>query len=185
MAHCSRPPERTCVTGGTSGGPRHRRSKACRRQRARSCRSRHDLATRRPAAAGGARRRRSPSTPPDRGRVEGDARVPPRSARCASVFAVGERGSGPRNRRSPTGNRQTASLRRRGLPPPPWRGRGARGVAATTGTVAAELLHLVRDEDADLIVAGGYGHSRLGEWIFGGVTHELLASSPVCCLLSH
>jgi len=53
------------------------------------------------------------------------------------------------------------------------------------GPVAAELLHLVRDEDADLIVAGGYGHSRLGEWIFGGVTHELLASSPVCCLLSH
>jgi hypothetical protein len=25
----------------------------------------------------------------------------------------------------------------------------------------------------------------LGEWIFGGVTHELLASSPVCCMLSH
>jgi nucleotide-binding universal stress UspA family protein len=53
------------------------------------------------------------------------------------------------------------------------------------GPIAAELLRLVRDEGADLIVAGGYGHSRLGEWIFGGVTHELLASSPVCCLLSH
>jgi nucleotide-binding universal stress UspA family protein len=57
--------------------------------------------------------------------------------------------------------------------------RNARGPAAT------ELLDLVRDENADLIVAGGYGHSRLGEWIFGGVTHELLASSPVCCMLSH
>jgi nucleotide-binding universal stress UspA family protein len=53
------------------------------------------------------------------------------------------------------------------------------------GPIAAELLHLVCDEGADLIVAGGYGHSRLGEWIFGGVTHELLASSPVCCMLSH
>jgi nucleotide-binding universal stress UspA family protein len=53
------------------------------------------------------------------------------------------------------------------------------------GPVAAELLHLVRDEGADLIVAGGYGHGRLGEWIFGGVTHELLTSSPVCCMLSH
>jgi nucleotide-binding universal stress UspA family protein len=53
------------------------------------------------------------------------------------------------------------------------------------GPVAAELLHLVWDEGADLIVAGGYGHSRLGEWIFGGVTHELLASTPICCLLSH
>ena len=53
------------------------------------------------------------------------------------------------------------------------------------GPVATELLDLVRAENADLIVAGGYGHSRLGEWIFGGVTHELLASSPVCCMLSH
>ena len=50
---------------------------------------------------------------------------------------------------------------------------------------ASEILDVVRDERADLIVAGGYGHSRLGEWIFGGVTHELLARSPVCCLLSH
>jgi nucleotide-binding universal stress UspA family protein len=54
--------------------------------------------------------------------------------------------------------------------------RRARGPAAT------ELLQLVEDEKADLIVAGGYGHTRLGEWIFGGVTHELLESSPVCCL---
>jgi nucleotide-binding universal stress UspA family protein len=53
------------------------------------------------------------------------------------------------------------------------------------GPVGSELLQLVRDEGADLIVAGGYGHSRLGEWIFGGVTHELLASSTVCCMLSH
>ena len=53
------------------------------------------------------------------------------------------------------------------------------------GPVAGELLRLVQDEKADLIVAGGYGHSRLGEWIFGGVTHELLASSPVCCMLSN
>jgi nucleotide-binding universal stress UspA family protein len=53
------------------------------------------------------------------------------------------------------------------------------------GPVATELLELVRTEKADLVVAGGYGHSRLGEWFFGGVTHELLSSSPVCCMLSH
>ncbi len=53
------------------------------------------------------------------------------------------------------------------------------------GPAASELLQFIRDENADLIVAGGYGHSRLGEWIFGGVTHELLASSPIACLLSH
>ena len=32
---------------------------------------------------------------------------------------------------------------------------------------------------------GAYGHSRLGEWIFGGVTRDLLTKSPVCCLFSH
>jgi len=53
------------------------------------------------------------------------------------------------------------------------------------GSVATELLHVVEEEKADLIVAGGYGHSRLGEWIFGGVTRELLTASPVCCMLSH
>jgi nucleotide-binding universal stress UspA family protein len=53
------------------------------------------------------------------------------------------------------------------------------------GDVAAELLRIVEEEKADLIIAGGYGHSRLGEWIFGGVTRELLTASPVCCLLSH
>jgi nucleotide-binding universal stress UspA family protein len=52
-------------------------------------------------------------------------------------------------------------------------------------TVTNSLLRFVADEGIDLIVAGGYGHSRLGEWIFGGVTHDLLASAPVCCLLSH
>ncbi|MGO8041119.1 universal stress protein, partial [Rhizobium leguminosarum] len=28
--------------------------------------------------------------------------------------------------------------------------------------------------DADLIRSGGYGHSRLREWIFGGATRSLL-----------
>jgi nucleotide-binding universal stress UspA family protein len=53
------------------------------------------------------------------------------------------------------------------------------------GPIATELLNFASSEKADLVVAGGYGHSRLGEWIFGGVTHELLATSPMCCMLSH
>jgi len=60
-----------------------------------------------------------------------------------------------------------------------------RVVSHTKGSAADELTRLASDESADLIVAGAYGHSRLGEWIFGGVTHDLLASSPVCCLLAH
>ena len=54
-----------------------------------------------------------------------------------------------------------------------------------TQSIAGELLRFARDENADLIVAGGYGRSRLGEWALGGVTRDLLASSPVCCLFSH
>jgi nucleotide-binding universal stress UspA family protein len=50
---------------------------------------------------------------------------------------------------------------------------------------ADALLALVYDENINLIVAGAYGHSRLGEWVFGGVTRDLLEGSPVCCLFSH
>jgi nucleotide-binding universal stress UspA family protein len=53
------------------------------------------------------------------------------------------------------------------------------------GSVADELIRVAETEKVDLIVAGAYGHSRLGEWVFGGVTRELLARSPVCCLFSH
>lgn len=48
-----------------------------------------------------------------------------------------------------------------------------------------QLIQLSLNERADLLVTGAYGHSRLGEWVFGGVTRELLTSSPICCLMSH
>jgi nucleotide-binding universal stress UspA family protein len=53
------------------------------------------------------------------------------------------------------------------------------------GTAEDSLLKVVQGEAADLVVAGAYGHSRLGEWIFGGMTQALLGRSPVCCLFSH
>ena len=52
-------------------------------------------------------------------------------------------------------------------------------------TAANSLLRLIEDENIDLLVAGGYGRSRLGEWAFGGVTRDVLAESPICCLFSH
>jgi nucleotide-binding universal stress UspA family protein len=54
-----------------------------------------------------------------------------------------------------------------------------------SGSGADRLIRLAQEEGADLVVTGAYGHSRLGEWVFGGVTRELLASSPICCLMSH
>jgi nucleotide-binding universal stress UspA family protein len=61
---------------------------------------------------------------------------------------------------------------------------GSATAGAAKNGIADHLIDLARVEGADLIVTGAYGHSRLGEWIFGGVTRELLASSPVCCLMS-
>ncbi|ACA17302.1 UspA domain protein [Methylobacterium sp. 4-46] len=66
---------------------------------------------------------------------------------------------------------------------------GARATAhllSRTGErVADAILDFARENEADLIVSGAYGHARLAEWIFGGVTRNLLLSAPVCCLLSH
>jgi nucleotide-binding universal stress UspA family protein len=51
--------------------------------------------------------------------------------------------------------------------------------------VSGALIRLAAEEGADLIVAGAYGQSRLGEWVFGGATRGLLATSPACCLFAH
>ena len=53
------------------------------------------------------------------------------------------------------------------------------------GSGARQLIRIAQEERADLLVTGAYGHSRLGEWIFGGMTREMLAESPICCLMSH
>ncbi|HYM31511.1 MAG TPA: universal stress protein [Candidatus Cybelea sp.] len=47
------------------------------------------------------------------------------------------------------------------------------------------LLNMAEDMGADLIVAGGYGHSRMRELAFGGVTRTLLTTMTVPVLLSH
>ncbi|HZZ87712.1 MAG TPA: universal stress protein [Caulobacteraceae bacterium] len=51
--------------------------------------------------------------------------------------------------------------------------------------VGGQLLKQASLEGADLIVSGAYGHSRLGEWAFGGVTADLLSQDQVYLLLSH
>ena len=50
---------------------------------------------------------------------------------------------------------------------------------------ARHLSRLAKEVGADLIVTGAYGHSRLGEWIFGGMTHGLLDEPPCCLMMSH
>jgi nucleotide-binding universal stress UspA family protein len=50
---------------------------------------------------------------------------------------------------------------------------------------ANALLSYVADIGADMLVAGGYGHSRLREALFGGVTRTLLSSQTLPMFLSH
>lgn len=52
-------------------------------------------------------------------------------------------------------------------------------------SVADEVLRFCAREGADLLVMGAYGHSRLREWVFGGVTRDVLRTTPLCCLMSH
>jgi nucleotide-binding universal stress UspA family protein len=66
------------------------------------------------------------------------------------------------------------------------------GVAASSQTqnkslksVADELIRIAEQEAADVIVCGAYGHSRTREWVFGGVTRDLLEHAPLCCLMAH
>jgi nucleotide-binding universal stress UspA family protein len=51
--------------------------------------------------------------------------------------------------------------------------------------VADVILSHVADSGADLIVMGGYGHSRLREFVLGGVTNSILSTMTAPVLMSH
>lgn len=53
-----------------------------------------------------------------------------------------------------------------------------------TTSPADQIAGFARDRSADLIVLGAFGHSRAREWIFGGVTADLLRTCPLPCLFS-
>lgn len=66
---------------------------------------------------------------------------------------------------------------------------GRHGVKAESrilsGSAPEALVEASRKIGAGLIVSGGYGHSRLREWAFGGVTRSLLNLHSVSRLLSN
>ena len=51
--------------------------------------------------------------------------------------------------------------------------------------IADALLSRISDLGADLLVIGGYGHSRLRERVLGGVTRQILAQMTVPVLIAH
>lgn len=54
-----------------------------------------------------------------------------------------------------------------------------------TAQIQPTILSLTADEGFDLLVMGGYGHSRIKETFLGGVTREMLQSMTVPTLMSH
>lgn len=58
-------------------------------------------------------------------------------------------------------------------------------IVAPDGDVASVLLSQAADNETDLIVMGGYGHTRLREFILGGATRGMLESMTVPVLMSH
>ncbi|MNU49523.1 Universal stress protein family protein [compost metagenome] len=47
------------------------------------------------------------------------------------------------------------------------------------------LLDYATEMKAGAVVSGAWGHARMRQWIFGGVTQTLITESPVALLLAH
>jgi nucleotide-binding universal stress UspA family protein len=58
-------------------------------------------------------------------------------------------------------------------------------IVAPDTEVADTILSHAADVSADMIVMGGYGHSRLREFILGGATNGILRSMTVPTLMAH
>lgn len=68
-----------------------------------------------------------------------------------------------------------------------WHGITASSGAVNAGTTSAgeALLGEANRAGADLLVMGGYGHSRVREVILGGVTYHVLANAGLPVLMAH
>ena len=108
-------------------------------------------------------------------RAIGDAMPFLERAKAVDIVIVAEE----RKSEEMTGANMSAHLARHGVP--------ASIKRMAKGDIGIEdvLLSYAADSGADLMVMGGYGHSRLREFILGGVTRGILASMTVPVLMSH
>jgi nucleotide-binding universal stress UspA family protein len=58
-------------------------------------------------------------------------------------------------------------------------------VLPDTGGIAQTITQAATAAGADLVVSGAYGHSRLREWLLGGMTRDLLSTPGISRLLSN
>ena len=97
-------------------------------------------------------------------------------AKAIDIVAVsGERGKG----RELVGTNMARHLARHGLEVTLKR------VSADDTDVPSTIRAQAQESGAEFMVMGGYGHSRLREFILGGVTRTILTSSTIPVLMSH
>lgn len=72
-----------------------------------------------------------------------------------------------------------AHLSRRGLPAE------VKNVDSAGRSASVTILEEANARNADLVVMGGYAHSRLRELVFGGATRDLLRAANVPLLMAH
>jgi nucleotide-binding universal stress UspA family protein len=99
-----------------------------------------------------------------------------RKAKTIDVVAVNEDEAAAGEKSSTA---LVAHLSRRDLPAKTYR------LTADTPNIHNAILSLAADNNTDLMVMGGYGHSRLREFILGGTTRGMFESLTVPALISH
>jgi nucleotide-binding universal stress UspA family protein len=95
------------------------------------------------------------------------------------VVLTADEGTGWAGKSIESAERVAAQLRRPGCTAE------ARLVVPGGRMLADSILDTARDDGADVLVMGGYGHSRLRELVFGGFTRHVLNSSPLPVFLFH
>jgi nucleotide-binding universal stress UspA family protein len=108
-------------------------------------------------------------------RAIGDAMPFLERAKAVDVVIVAEE----RKSEEMTGANMSAHLARHGVRA------SVKRIAKGDIHIQDALLSYAADSGADFMVMGGYGHSRLREFILGGVTRGILESMTVPVLMSH
>ena len=98
-----------------------------------------------------------------------------KDAQEISIISVNE----PSKQENPSAADLATHLARRGLTAKVER------ASADDVDVQSTILSIAAATGLDLIVMGAYGHSRLQEWLLGGVTRGMLQSMTVPTLMSH
>jgi nucleotide-binding universal stress UspA family protein len=109
-------------------------------------------------------------------RAIGDAMPLLQKSKSVDLVIVGK---GKMNESELTGADMGAHLARHGLKV------DVKRIPAADVDVANVVLSYAADSGAEFIVMGGYGHSRLREYILGGATRGILSSMTVPVLMSH